>query len=56
MRWLIAVLIAVTAYCQDPQLAALALRPPGTVYSDALLDSVEKDAQPAIARIPRAQG
>src|SRR5665213_3610943 len=58
IRWIRQCLIlfpaAASAYSQDPQAAARALIPPGTKFSDALLDSVEQEVQTAIARIPRA--
>jgi len=53
-RYMIVWLLAVYSYAQDPQAAARALIPPGTKYSDALLDSVGQEADAAIARIPRA--
>jgi len=53
-RIAIACLVAVRAYAQDPVSAARALIPPGTKYSDALLDSVEQETQAALVRIQRA--
>src|ERR1700679_3456887 len=50
----IACLLAAPAYSQDPVAAARALIPPGTKYSDALLDSVEQETQAALKRIERA--
>ena len=54
LRIAIACLLAAKAYAQDPVAAARALIPPGTKYSDALLDSIEKETQAAITRIERA--
>lgn len=54
LLYTIAGLAAAICWSQDPQAAARALRPPGTVYSDALLDRVEQEAQSALARIQRA--
>ncbi len=50
----IACLHALPAYPQDPEAAARARIPPGTKYSDALLDSVEQETQAALKRIERA--
>lgn len=50
----IACLLAAPAYPQDPVAAARALIPPGTKYSDALLDSMERETQVALTRIQRA--
>jgi dienelactone hydrolase len=50
----IACLLALPAYPQDPVAAARTLIPPGTKYSDALLDSIEQETQAALTRIQRA--
>jgi dienelactone hydrolase len=50
----IACLLAASAYPQDPVAAARALIPPGTKYSDALLDSAAQETQAALTRIQRA--